>query len=343
MLIYILYHQLKASGENGSGVYLLTNSIVSLLTLLYALFFRISHVRQSRTNQIEIKLNRVLCKSLPYILNALSRTSPWLLAYVAGERALVALFITNKYINKIKSPLSACIFSLLLIVCTCATSSPLITQHDIIIDPSDDNSVWCVQTHRFDSYEILLSFFVYIGPFIINCVCAIVIIIQITRIKANVRLMKRSTMLIYQLKQRQELIISPFVCLLCELPQVFIVLFVNSCQQYQQNVFRYGLLTIYYISYFPQAISFPFYVIMSPLFKREFSKTNIGKHLISKNTTTLSASSHPKSSKRTETKKQNDQIKTKNILTHKSKNEKCRKEGIHPFLKRFSFITIKRR
>ncbi|CAF1305466.1 unnamed protein product, partial [Didymodactylos carnosus] len=129
----------KASRKNGSGIYLLTNSIVSLLTL-YALFFRLIHVRQSRTNKIEIKLNQVLCKSLPYLLNALSRTSPWLLAFVAGERALVALFATNKYINKIKSPLSACILSLLLILCTCSTSSPLIVQHDIIID-SSDNSV----------------------------------------------------------------------------------------------------------------------------------------------------------------------------------------------------------
>ncbi len=277
----------------GIGHYLRTASIINQLTLFMLLFKLIHLVLSIKGYFVHHLTNMVLCKVVSYLLACTSRMSYWLMGMVAIERVYVTWYLKGTWL---KSPrIAKCIIATIILGIVAANVHELV-YYQSIEDPKSldmNNSSWCVTSYpsgiaTYNQVNIILN---YILPFLINLLSTIILMVLITR-KRAVATTKKSIHLkpesnirrtirtyIHLLTENKELVLAPAITMLPQLfslPQ-FILSFSLACQEFNVNWQRYLLIISYFVTYFPQVLSYKLYVSPSSFYKDEFHATKLYK------------------------------------------------------------------
>jgi hypothetical protein len=115
-----------------------------------------------------------------------------------------------------------------------------------------------------------------IVPFIFNIIATIVLLLYISRNKANLHHQAQFTSFIQVLYDRLEFLLGPSIAFITQLPQI-VILFFDSCQFVNNYWFMIGTLAAYYLTFVPQIVIFFMYILISPLYKEELQKIKIFK------------------------------------------------------------------
>jgi hypothetical protein len=219
--------------------------------------------------------------------------SYWLMGMVAIERVYVTWYLKGTWL---KSPrIAKCIIATIILGIVAANVHELV-YYQSIEDPKSldmNNSSWCVTSYpsgiaTYNQVNIILN---YILPFLINLLSTIILMVLITR-KRAVATTKKSIHLkpesnirrtirtyIHLLTENKELVLAPAITMLPQLfslPQ-FILSFSLACQEFNVNWQRYLLIISYFVTYFPQVLSYKLYVSPSSFYKDEFHATKLYK------------------------------------------------------------------
>jgi hypothetical protein len=138
---------------------------------------------------------------------------------------------------------------------------------------SRQNRIWCIVTYS-SSLEIYNSFIHtchFIGPFIINLVSVIILIIKKTRQQANLNKKQPYKKVLYKtIKEHKNLLTAPIVLVILGLPRI-ILLFISKCMKSAGDVWL--LLMGYFISFIPSMLTFLMFIIPSTFYKETFCTT----------------------------------------------------------------------
>jgi hypothetical protein len=212
---------------------------------------------------------------------------------VAIERVYVTWYLKGTWL---KSPRIAKQIMGAIIIGIVAADVHELIYYQSIEDPKSldaKNSTWCVTSYppsiaTYNQVNIILN---YILPFLINLLSTTILMVLITRKRAvattkkaagpksglNLRLPMRIYVRLFS--ENKELILAPLVTMLPQLfalPQ-FILSFSLACQEFNVNWQRYLLIISYFITYFPQVLSYKLYVSPSSFYKDEFHATELYK------------------------------------------------------------------
>ncbi|CAF1369705.1 unnamed protein product [Adineta ricciae] len=184
-ILTLLTFSTKNTRSVGCGLYLITSSIISLITIIVLIikfwFLVISHM-----NLIENKsLTHIQCVCLDFSLRILLSTNGWFNSCVSIERTINAL--KGIKFNKTKSKQIA---KWIIPICILITSCTYIYDpiHRRLTDDDEEKRSWCITDYSstlklIDRYVDMFHFLV---PFLINMISALIIIMIVTRYRSNV-------------------------------------------------------------------------------------------------------------------------------------------------------------
>jgi hypothetical protein len=258
--------------EFGCGIYLLMASIISLLTMtmfgLKFMFFALI--------QLLIITDRVIligqCIWIDFLLKVFLQSGDWLYACVAVERLINAIKGVNFNKKLSRQVARWMIVGVLLFVIGSSIHEPL---NRTLIDDEEEKRVWCVISYAqsystmLTMYASVMSFVHFIGPFSINIISAVGIIINVTRMR-SIALKQRSfkNHLREQLRQHKYLIISPIGLVILVLPRLILAFTIQCIKSARDPV---GLFLIgYFISFIPPILTFVVFVLPSKTYLNEF-------------------------------------------------------------------------
>ena len=279
----------------GSGHYLRTASIINQLSLFILLLKFVHLVLSIRGYFVHYWTNMVLCKVLSYLLACTSRMSYWLTGMVAIERVYVTWYLKGTWL---KSPrIAKRIMSATIIGIMVCNVHELI-YYQSIEDPKSldvNNSTWCVTSYPsiIATYNQVNTILNYILPFLINLLSTIILLILIVRkratatakkdghsaVKLNLRM--KCHAYIDLLTENKELIVAPSLTMLPQLfslPQ-FILSISLACQEFKVNWQRYVLIISYFVTCFPQVLSYKLFVSPSTFYTTQFHATKLYKKI----------------------------------------------------------------
>lgn len=260
--------------EVGCGLYLLTSSITTLLTvIMFALKFFILLLAQ-----MTIIMNRSFllfqCHSIDFLLRIGLHMSQWLIACVAIERAYTT--IKGAGFNKKKSQQTAKVVIIILLItitCTCI-HDPI--SRDLIDEQNNDDDMqrtWCIIKYGsiLQVYNSLLDGIHFFGPFFSNLVSSIILITRRSHQQANIQ-KKRSykQILIEQIRENKHLLTAPIVLVILAIPRL-IIAFASNCLKSSGDVWLF--LIGYFISFIPLVLTFIVFVLSSKFYKEQFHKS----------------------------------------------------------------------
>ncbi|CAF1381404.1 unnamed protein product [Adineta steineri] len=252
----------------GCGIYLLTNSIISILTItIFTIkyFQLIVFQMKSITNASFIHFSCILTDVL---LKILLSFGDWLYACVAMERTLAATQgihfnqSKSKYIAKYVMPI------LLLLISISYIHDPI--SRRTINDIDDEERIWCILEYstNLKKYDKFINIFHVLIPFIINILSAICITIQVFRIRVKTKKKSAYKKILYaQIKQNKHLLISSCILILLSIPRL-IISFMSGCMDSIRNPWLY--LIGYYISFIPPLLIIILFILPSRTYKQEF-------------------------------------------------------------------------
>ncbi|CAF1071802.1 unnamed protein product [Adineta steineri] len=252
----------------GCGIYLLTNSIVSILTItIFTIkyFQLIIFQMKSITNTSFIHFSCILTDVL---LKILLSFGDWLYAAVAIERTLAATQgihfdkTKSKYIAKYVIPI------ILLLISISYIHDPI--SRRIAHDIDDEQRTWCILEYSssLKTYDKFINLFHVLTPFIINIFSAICITIQVFRIRVKTKKNSAYKKILYaQIQQHKHLLISPCTLILLSIPRL-IISFLSGCMDSIRTPWLY--LTGYYISFIPPLLIIILFILPSRTYKEEF-------------------------------------------------------------------------
>ena len=263
----ILTFSRKTILQVGCGNYLLINAIISLLAVVFlTLKFWLLVLVQMLVigHQSFLMIN---CRSMDFLLRFFLSTNDWFTACVAIERVFVVF--KGVSFNKERSRYVARWVSVFVIVIIAASHihDPL---HRQWLNIPEEQRTWCIATYE-PFIRILDSFIVafhFLGPFLINLLSAVAVIIVAARQRSVAR--KEKTYrehLSEQLRLNRHLLISPCILVLLALPRLIISL-VSGCIQARRAPWL--LLIGYFISFLPATLNFLVFVLPSKTYKEEF-------------------------------------------------------------------------
>jgi hypothetical protein len=269
-VLSIMTFRTKKSREVGCGLYLLTSSITSLLTMsIFMMKFWFLILTQINTS-ISHSFLQGGCISFEFILKALLYTDNWLNACVALERCITVS--QGVRFNKALSKRNArwIIIILPLFIMMSIIHEPLYRR---LFDDADEQRSWCV-FHYSPSvyiYNTTISFFHFVGPFCANLFSTIFIIFTGARRRAIAQ--KRQNYkqhLCQQFKEHKNLIVSPIILTILMLPRPVISL-VSECVKRSHISWLY--LSSYLISFIPSMSIFLVFVLPSDFYSDQFKKS----------------------------------------------------------------------
>jgi hypothetical protein len=263
----ILTFKRKGSVVVGCGIYLLTASIISLLSIS---IFTIKYWQlvlfqmNSITNRSFIHFS---CLLTDMLLKVFLCSVDWLNACVAIERALTA--IQGVSFNKEKSrSMAKCIIPIvLLLIIVSYIHDPISRQ---LFHDEDEQRTWCTVNYslKLKGYDTFINLFHFLTPFIINFVSALIIIIQVFRTRAKSQAnVTRQSLLFAQIKRHKHLLISPCITILLVLPRLIISV-TSRCMESPRDPWL--LLTGYYISSVPPLLISVIFILPSEKYTDEF-------------------------------------------------------------------------
>jgi hypothetical protein len=269
----------------GCGIYIMTSSITSLLTIcMFTIKYWFVVLAEINETSISLSVHQGGCRAIEPLLKLFLYLDAWLNACVAVERA--ALVFKGINFDKKKSKLIARWIIKILPLCIMATimHEPLYRksfEYETLQDKSEYNSekneterrVWCVTYYSppVQNYNTAILFFHLIGPFIINLLSTLFIIFRTARQRSAVQIKQSYRKhLREQLREHKQLIISPIILLLLSLPRLIISL-LSGCVNTSRNPWLY--LSAYFISVTPSIMIFVVFVLPSQLYRKNFKQS----------------------------------------------------------------------
>ncbi|CAF1355118.1 unnamed protein product [Adineta steineri] len=277
--------QSKDSQQVGCGMYLLTSSITSLLTISMFIikfwFVVLTHINVSTS----LSVLRGGCVSIESILKLFLYLDGWLNACVAVERAVLIFKGVN--FDKTKSKSIARRTILILPFCIFGTlihelAFRRLFVYETRLDKIDTNKtnedtnnryVSCITRYSpsVQDYNTAVLFFHLVGPFIVNLFSALFIIFGGAHQRSMVRTNQSFKEHIQeQFREHKQLIISPIVLLVLSIPRLIISL-LPGCVKTSENLWLY--LGAYFISFTPSMLIFLIFVFPSELYMKAFKQS----------------------------------------------------------------------
>jgi hypothetical protein len=263
----IFTFQTATSRKVGCGFYLLSTSIISLLTMIIFLFKFFILIYTQITFNTRRSFLFSNCVSIDFLLRVLLSTGDWLNACVAVERTFTACKGVSFDKNRSKF-----IAKRIIIIVICFTIFSIIHDpiHRRLLDDTEEQRTWCIASYSsiiklYDSITLLLHFLI---PFFINIVSAFIIIIIIARQRSTVRTKQTyREHLREQFHEKKHLLISPFILVLLASPRL-VLAFLTGCMKSPRDPWRF--LISYFLSFIPSSLTFFVFVCPSKIYMKEF-------------------------------------------------------------------------
>jgi hypothetical protein len=255
----------------GCGMYLLTLSITSLLTIcMFTVKFWFVVLTQMNVASVSLSVLRGGCVSIEPVLKLFLYLDAWFNACVAVERA--ALVFKGVSFDKEKSKRIARWIIICLPFCIMGTivHEPLYRE---LFEDKALKHIWCVTryTNFVQSYNTIILYFHLVAPFIANLFSALFIIFGTARQRSAARTRQTYTEHVReQLSEHKQLVISPVILLVLSLPRLIIAL-LSGCVKASHNLWLY--LFAYFISFTPSMLVFVIFVLPSELYSKKFKES----------------------------------------------------------------------
>ncbi|CAF1044965.1 unnamed protein product [Adineta steineri] len=280
----------------GCGIYLLSSSITSLLTIsmltMKFWFVILTQINFSSVNKLILEIG---CISIEPILKLAVYIDTWLNACVAVERAVHVSQGVKFNKNQSRRIARRINFILPLFVLITIIHEPIhrhlleYTTEKYTSQPQYYN-LTMNQTNNTDQYEMeyhilcvvnystslqhyntAILFFHLVTPFLANLISAFYIIFGTARQKSITRTKQTYTRhIIEQFNEHKQLIISPLILLLLSMPRLIISL-ISGCVDVSNNPWLY--LSGYFISFTPSMLIFIVFVFPSKLYMKIFRES----------------------------------------------------------------------
>jgi hypothetical protein len=269
-VLSILTFRTTRSREVGCGIYLLASSITSLLTVSIFTFKFWFFV----FTQIDTSVNRSVlwggCRLFEFFLKLCLYMDNWLNACVAIERSMTVYKGIN--FNKMLSKRIArwVIFILPFFVMASVIHEPLYRD---LFDDIEEQRRSCVfhYSRSIQTYNTIIVFFHFIGPFCANFFSALFIIFRNARQRAVSQ--TRSTYnqhLHQQFTEHKNLIISSIILIVLSLPPL-IISFMSGCVKASHSSWLY--LLGYFVSFIPSMTVFVVFVLPSEFYRLQLQQS----------------------------------------------------------------------
>jgi hypothetical protein len=263
----------KEMRDLGCGIYLLWLSINTLLTMI--IFpLKIWILIYSQMGSIDNRLFLYIqCFSLDFLLRVCLTMDQWLTTCVAIERAYIT--IKGVKLKKQKTRLTAKLMIIALGFFTIGTAihDPINRRLVDEINDNDEKQIWCVISYSssIHIFNLIITIFHIIVPFIINLIAAIIIIRMNARQRAVMQKhVKYDKLLIEQIQQHKNLLIGPIVLTILAIPRLIIV-FASGCMQSASDSWLF--LLGYFMTLIPPSLTFILFVLPSSTYYQMFQKT----------------------------------------------------------------------
>ena len=285
----------------GCGMYLLSSSITSLLTIsmMVVKFWFVVLIQINES--VNLSVFRRGCILIEPLLKVFIYLDTWLSACVAVERA-VHVSKGVSFDKKRSARIASWIIIILpLFVITSIIHEPIYRnvleyttekykplQYEHLTNESmgnnsteknetekyeTENRVLCVTTYSrsVQDYNTAILFFHLIVPFIANLFSAVYIIFGTARQRSVTRTRQTyTTHVLEQLSEHKQLVISPVILLILSMPRLVISL-VSECVNASNNPWLY--LFCYLISFTPSMLIFVVFVFPSELYMKVFKES----------------------------------------------------------------------
>jgi hypothetical protein len=171
-VLSILTFQTKTSRKVGCGLYLLSTSFISSLTIMIFLlkFIILIYTQISSNTSRSFLLSS--CKSIDFLLRVLVSAGDWFNACVAVERAITVFKGINFDQKKSKYIAKWIIIIIILFITFSTIHDPL---HRRLIDDTEEQRTWCMTSYSsiLKIYDSIIIFFHFLIPFFLNVISAI--------------------------------------------------------------------------------------------------------------------------------------------------------------------------
>jgi hypothetical protein len=266
----------KETQEVGCGLYLLTSSIMGLLTVIVLMCKSILLLTGERSN--------VGCSLVEFLLRWCPASCQWLNSGVAVERS-IAVKRKTKY-SRVKSKRFAKWMVPTILIFVGLMTMPELFFRGIIIDPLDERA-WCVLTQVSDRPELLalystLNILSFLIPLASNLISAIIIILgtleskQKTNKKAQININGDTPWIIRlnaiknEILQHKHILITPLLLAILSLPHL-ILTFIFVCTKLDQH--SISSIIVYLLGFLP-TMTIPFtFVWPSQIYRTAFLAT----------------------------------------------------------------------
>ena len=258
----------KQIRKTACGMYLLTSSVTSLLTvsMFVVKFWFVIFFHQDLS--LSLSTIRGECLSIEFLLKFFLYFDGWLNAYVAADRAYTA-YKGVSYDKRQGRHIAICLIII----------SPICIMLSFIHDPLhrnlivEDTIIWCVTqySNSIQIYDTIILFFHLTIPFVINLFSACFIIFVTAKQRAKARHKQTYKEHIFsQIREHKHLLISPLCLLILAMPRLIIAL-LPGCLNVSHHLWLY--LSAYFISFTPSIFIFIVFVLPSDLYKEKFKES----------------------------------------------------------------------
>ena len=268
----ITFHS-KVVREVGCGLYLLSSSITTLfITVLFGLKYSILILSQMNILTDKIFLS-IQCYSIDFLLRICLNIVQWLNSCVAIERAYIA--IKNARFSKKKSKYIAKIVLIILLIINIGSSIHDPIYRKLIEEENDgvnQKRIWCIVTYsdRLQLFNSVAFIFHFIGPFLLNLISSITLIMKKTLQKSRLdhQILFR-ILLKEQIQEHKGLLFAPIILVILGIPRLILSL-VAKCMRSTNDswIFLIG----YFLSFLPPMLTALLFIYPSTFYKKELRR-----------------------------------------------------------------------
>ena len=271
-ILSIVTFRTKKSLAVGTGVYLLSASIASCLTMLlftiklFSLIF--SHI-SSDLNKTFLVVN---CTILDMLLKLLLAIVDWLYACVAVER--VCIIYKAASFNKKRSVKLA-----KRITCAVCVLTLVSYIHDPIyrhlLEDTEEQRSWCIvrYSRSMKALSSVINIMHFLIPLSINLISVIAIIILIAQQKSRAADRKHQRKYLWtQFKKHKHYLLSSIILIVVATPRL-VISFMTQCMKSARHSRPY--LIAYFLSFVSPLLIFIFFVLPSNFYRKQFTAETV--------------------------------------------------------------------
>ena len=255
----------------GCRIYLLTMSVISVLSMIFLLIKFWLFLLIQMVVITELRIIFIYCVSIDVLIRILLSTYNWLSGCVAIERIIMVWHGAN--FNKTKSKRIAGWVVVILIICIILSCVQESFYHEIIEEP-DESRTWCVvsySVHWLRMVNSTLNIIHFLIPFIINLLSAVFIVALTAGRRATARNdLTYKEHLKSQFRQHKHLFLSPAIFILMNLPNLLLNL-LTTCMKSTRD--PWPNILSYFASFIPAMLTFVVFVLPSKTYRKQFCRS----------------------------------------------------------------------